>query len=867
MVDRPQSNPRAKRPEGLAPLPMDRGADALVAALERAGAAVVLAPPGAGKTTRVPPLLLDRGLLGAAGQCLVSEPRRVAARAAARRVAAERGWEVGAEVGYQVRFERRATAATRLLFATEGILTARLQGDPFLDGVAAVVLDEFHERTLDADLALAFLREVRQGPRPDLRVLVLSATLDPGPVAAYLGAEVVEVAGRSHPVEITYLDRPDPAPLPGRVAAAVRRAWGERPRNVGDLLAFLPGAGEIAAVANRLGPWAQDVGARLVPLHGDLPGSAQDAALARSAAPRIVLATNVAETSVTVAGVVAVVDSGLAKVLRHDPGLGLDRLELEAISRASADQRAGRAGREGPGIAYRLWTRHEESGRPARAEPEVHRVDLGRAMLEVAAWGCPDLEAFPWLEAPAADRVAVALALLKRLGALDEGGALTPDGEALRRLPLPPRLGRLVLAAGRGGLAREGARLAALLAERDVLRTGRAFGPGGESPTGPSDLLHRLDLLEAAARAGFDSGRLESLGVDPGAARAVWRAAEEMEALARGLPGAAPPRAPTEEALLRLPLAAYPDRVARRRDPGSHRFVLAGGRGATLDPASGVRRAEFAVALRLDAGRRGERAEARIRWASEIDPAWLTPVATRTRVVFDPEGERVNGWEETTYEDLVLAERPQRPDPAEAARLLAAEAARDPQHALRPSPEARALVARCRFLARELPDLGFPAWDQGDWSALLGELCRGKTSFGELRRADLPAALLRPLSWPQRDALDREAPERVEVPSGSRLALAYPEDGPSPPVLAVKIQEVFGWAEGPRVARGRVAVLLHLLGPHGRPLQVTADLRSFWTATYPEVRKEMRGRYPRHRWPEDPWAALPTRRTTQPRKP
>ncbi|MHB8767094.1 MAG: DEAD/DEAH box helicase, partial [Deferrisomatales bacterium] len=491
---------------------MDGAREAILGALARTGAAVVLAPPGAGKTTRVPPMLLAAGLLGR-DQCVVLEPRRVAARAAARRVAEELGGPVGGAVGYQVRFDRVASAATRILYVTEGILTARLQADPFLDGVAAVVLDEFHERSLEADLALAFLREVRQGARPDLHVVVMSATLDPGPVAAYLGAEVVEVAGRAHPVAVTYLDRPDPAPLAERARAGVQQAWARRPGGAGDLLCFLPGAGEIRAVARALEPWARDLGVGLVPLHGDLPGPAQDQALRRGAKPRVVLATNVAESSVTAEGVTAVVDTGVARVLRHDPGLGLDRLELEAVSRASADQRAGRAGREGPGVALRLWTRHDEVGRPARLEPEVLRADLSHAVLEVLGWGA-DPRAFPWLEPPPPGRLDAALDLLARLGAVNRAGRLTPEGEALRRLPLPPRLGRLVLEAARAGLARPGARLAALAAERDLLMTGRAFGPAGEVPTGPSDLLHRLELLNEAARARFDPGRLRALGVD-----------------------------------------------------------------------------------------------------------------------------------------------------------------------------------------------------------------------------------------------------------------------------------------------------------------------------------------------------------------
>lgn len=863
-----ESRPRTS---SLLPLPVDEAGPRILEALAGSGAAVVLAPPGSGKTTRIPQLLASSGVLGT-GSCLVLEPRRVAARAAARRVAEERACALGGEVGYQVRFDRRAGASTRLLFVTEGILTARLQSDPFLDGVSAVILDEFHERSLEADLALAFLREVRREARPDLKLLVLSATLDPAPVAAYLGADVVEAPGRPYPVEVVYLEQQSRSPIPERAAAGVRRAWGMRPGGRGDVLVFLPGAGEIRTTARLLGEWASGTGARVLPLHGDLPAAAQDEVLRRCEGARVILATNVAETSVTVEGVSAVVDTGLARVLRHDAALGLDRLEVEPISRSSADQRAGRAGRLGPGVALRLWTRHDDRGRPGRIEPEVHRADLSHALLEILAWGWKDARTFPWLEAPAPERVDAGLELLIRLGALDQARQITPLGEALRRLPLPPRLGRLVLEAARRGWTREGARLAALAAERDLLLAGRVSlhdGDRGESipdaPSGSSDWLHRLDLLEEAAGLRFDPERLRPLGVDPSAARSAWRSAARLEEVARGLPDATPRREdPSSEDLLRLALLAYPDRVARRRAPSADRFVLVGGRGAALAAQSGVHRAEFIVAARLDAGRRGERAEGVIRWASAVDPAWLGGIETCREVVFDEVSRRVTAWERDRYGDLVIAERPARPDPEEARRFLAAEAARDPFAALRPGRETLTFLSRWQFLSRAVPELGLPLWGDAQWKELLEELALGCTDFDGLRRADLLAALRSRLTWEQRRALDREAPERIQVPSGSLLRLEYTEEGP--PVLAVRIQEVFGWAEGPRVGRGRTPVVMHLLGPHGRPLQVTSDLRSFWQNTYPEVRKEMRGRYPKHRWPEDPWSAEPSRRTTQPRR-
>ncbi len=849
------------------PLPIDPHLPGVVEALERHGAAVLVAPPGAGKTTRVPPALVRAGLLGT-GACWVLEPRRVAARAAARRVAAEQGWDLGGPVGFHVRHDRRGGPETRIWYATEGVFLARLQADPALEGVGAVVLDEFHERSLEADLLVAFLREVREALRPDLRLLVCSATLEPEPVAAFLGAPVLRVPGRTHPVEIRYLERPDPAPLPRRVARGVRRVWPQRPGGRGTVLAFLPGAREIRAAARELASWAREVGVEIVPLHGDLPAHRQDRALDPAGRPRVVLSTNVAETGLTLPGVTAVVDGGYARVLRWDPATGIDRLETVPASRAAADQRAGRAGRTGPGLALRLWTRHDDRTRPDRAEPAIRRVDLCRAVLEVVAWGHPDPATFPWFEPPDPGRLEASRELLRELGALDPGGGLTDRGERLRRLPLPPRLGVLALEAAARGLAQEGALLAALLEERDVVAAGRAFGAGGEAPTGPSDLLWRAELLEEAARSRFDLAVLERLGLDPAACRAVWQAAAQVRSLLRAMGAAGPAAEPgSEESLLRAVLAAFPDRVARRRSAGTTRFVLAGGRGAVLDRRSAVRRHDWIVAVRLEDSRRPGRPDALIRWASRIDPAWLAELAPleRTRLTeFDGETLRVRAREVRRFRGLAVDERACDPDPERAADLLARAVARDPARLLGLSRDVRRWVARCRFLAEHMLELRFPRWSRDEWEELIRQEARGRRSVAELQRVDWGRALRARLSPAQVRALERHAPDRVRVPSGRAVALEYPEDGP--PVLAVPVQEVFGWRQGPRVAGGRVAVLLHLLGPHGRPLQVTTDLESFWRNTYPEVRKEMRGRYPKHHWPEDPWSAEPgpsVRRTTR----
>lgn len=830
------------------------------------GAVVLVAPPGTGKTTRVPPALVGAGLPG--GRiCLVQEPRRIAARACAARVALEQGWQLGCEVGYETRFDRKVGRETRLVFLTEGLLLARLQADPLLEGVGAVVLDEFHERTVDSDLSLAFLRELRATVRPELRLVVMSATLSAGPLASFLDADTVEVAARAHPVELDYLDRAPDTPLHRTAAAGVRLLWEKRPGGEGSLLAFLPGAADIRRTAEELAPWARERNVRLVPLHGDLPAAAQDAALTRCPPhePRVLLATNVAETSLTVPGLSAVVDSGLAKVLRHDPQSGLDRLDVVAISRSSAHQRAGRAGREGPGRALRLWTQHEERSRADHAPPEVVRVDLCRPLLEILAWGAAP-GTFGWFEAPRDDQLATASDTLLRLGATDRSGKLTRLGEDLRRFPLHPRLGAIVLAAARRGVLREGAALAALLSERDLSLSARPFGERKGFDSSPSDLVDRLDLLAEAEGAGFDPGRLSVSGIDAGAARSVARTRDQVVRLARRhAPPNAPPRAQEErdDEVLRAVLAGFPDRVARRREAGSDRFVLVGGAGARLAADSAVRRAEFVVAARVDAGRRGERSEARLRWVSSIESEWLadlSPLELRVETRFDPQRERVAAVEKLYYLDLVLRERAVPPPACEAAALLAEAALRDPAVALGLDGEAANLLARWGFLARSPLQPALPPWGKDDWEAVLEGLSRGRTSFEELRAADVAGAVKARLGPERLRTLERHAPQRVEVPSGSRVALEYPDHGP--PQLAVKIQEVFGWRRGPSVAGGTVPVVLHLLAPNGRPLQVTADLESFWSRTYEDVRKEMRGRYPRHRWPEDPWTAPPTQRTT-----
>jgi ATP-dependent helicase HrpB len=871
------------RPEP-SPLPIDAVLPELLAALAGAPAAVLEAPPGAGKTTRVPPALLAaEGLLAEGSRVVVLEPRRVAARAAARRVASERGWRLGEEVGYQVRFDRRAGAATRLLFVTEGILVQQLQADPFLEGIGALIFDEIHERALTTDLSLAMARKVQRDARPDLKLLAMSATLDAGPLAVYLGGEgapapVVSSEGRLYPVEVLYdergLDRAAPPwrlreELAARVAGGVRRALAASP---GDVLVFLPGVGEIRAAQEALAPLARTAGLALLPLYGDLPAADQDAALQPQPRRKVVLATNVAETSVTVDGVTAVVDSGLARVLRYDPASGLDRLELSRISAASAEQRTGRAGRQADGWCLRLWSELDHRTLAPREEPEIRRVDLASPALQLLAWGESDLTAFGWLDPPEPERLELALALLRQLGALDRAG-VTTLGRALARLPLHPRLGRLLLEGAVRGHPETAALAAALLAERDPFsrRRDRPARPAG------SDLLEPLDQLRAFER----SGRAAA-GLHAGAAHGVLRARDQLLRWARQLdaPGAqrsGEDAVSQEEALGRALFAAFADRLACRREPGSDRAVMVGGRGVRLVAESAVREAALFVGVQMDAGRRGERSEALVRLASAVEPDWLPEerLETATETGFDAERERVIGWLRTRYRDqggsaLVIDER-EAPvtDAALAAETLAA-AAREALAGERPEralplddPALVDFLARLNSLGGWMPELALPRFETAELAALLPALCTGRRSFAELRAAPLLEVLRGSLSHPQREALARHAPERLTLPSGSSARLDYrPGRNRSgePPVLAARIQELFGLTETPRVAGGRVPVLLHLLAPNRRPQQVTDDLASFWANTYPQVRKELRGRYPKHPWPEDPTTATAQRR-------
>jgi len=868
----------------LPPLPIDDVLPQIIAALRRENCAVLRAPTGAGKTTRVPPALLDAGLAGQ-GQVLLLQPRRLAARAAAWRIAEERGTPLGEEIGYQVRFERKASRRTRILALTEGLLVRMLHDDPLLEHVGLIVFDEFHERTLAADLALAIARRLQQEVRPDLKLLVMSATLDPAPIARFLGdCPRIESTGRLYPVAISYQRHDQRAPIDRQVADGVERILAE---TTGDVLAFLPGVGEIRRTAGQLQTLAAENNLALLELYGDLPLERQQAVLRPSDRRKVVLATNVAETSVTIEGITGVVDSGLARINRVDPSLGINRLDVCRISRASADQRAGRAGRTAPGVCLRLWTEQTQRALAEHELPEIARIDLAGAMLELLCWDEQAAANFSWFEPPPPERLQQAQRLLRQLGATDERG-LTNLGRRMGRLPVEPRIARLLCEGERLGHDERIALLGALLSERDPFVTSdggdRRFAARHRSN---SDVLDRLVALEEFDR----SGRRETdLGLlDANAARFILRARDQLlracaddrvMGATAGLSSSAapgdtlrpplldkpavapeardlPPSITADEAVLRAILAAFADRVARRRDATGRRAVMVGGRGVRLHERSAVGESPLFVCVDLE---EIGKSESLVRQASAVERDWLPAAAITTAidVEFDSQRKRVMALRRTRYFDLVIEETATSvPPDFDAAPLLAQAAAEQLDQNFCQDEAGLRYLARVRSLARWMPELKLPDLDDDPIRGLLGELCRGCRTLDEVRRAPLTPVIQALLSPAQIQAVAREAPERLPVPSGNQITLNY-EPG-RPPVLAVRIQEVFGMKQTPRVAGGRVPVVMHLLAPNMRPQQVTADLESFWRTTYAEVRKELRRRYPKHAWPEDPTTAVPQR--------
>ena len=864
------------RPPLHQPLPIDPLLPEIIGRLRQTPNIVLEAPPGAGKTTRVPPALLDAGIAGA-GEVLALEPRRLAARMAARRVAEERGERLGETVGYQVRFEEVASAKTRLRFLTEGVLTRRLLSDPTLKDVGVVVLDEFHERHLQADLALALLRRLQRAARPDLKLVVMSATLDAGPVARFLDdAPALRSEGKRFDVAIEHLahsPRPEDRPLAEQVAAAVNRLATE---NIdGDVLVFLPGAAEIRRAQAACAAIADRHDLIIAPLHGDLSAEEQDRAVKPAEKRKVILSTNVAESSVTIDGVVAVIDSGLARVAGHSPWSGLPTLNVARISKASATQRAGRAGRTRPGRCLRLYTAQDFNARPDHDVAEVHRADLAETALELHAAGVADLNGFDWFEAPPQSAIEASESLLSKLGAIDAAGAVTAVGRKMLRFPLHPRQSRMLVEAESRGVVEEACVVAALIGERDIVAS-ELFKNERErraAQEGPSDLLHRLDLFEEAAALNFAQSRLREMKLDAGAVMAVNRVKRQLVGT-RGRGGERRGEGARDrggekqgdDALLISILAGYPDRVAKRRSLKSdnRELLLSGGGAAQLSPSSVVGRSEFLVAIDAEERRDATQARTRVvRIASRIEPEWLIDLfADRlretTEAKWNAQSERVEVVERMMYDQLAISESRSATAAIkggeEAARVLAEAAlAVGLQRFIEPETVS-GFLARAEFVAKTFPESSTPELNDDDVRESLVALCEGLKSFAELRAAVREGALIEALrqrlSAEQRRLLDKMAPEFVAIAGRRRVRVNY-ESG-KPPWIESRLQDFFGMEAGPVIAGGRAPLVIHLLAPNHRPVQVTTDLAGFWQRVYPQVRKELSRRYPRHAWPEDP---------------
>ena len=812
------------------PLPIDAVLDDLTSTLARNSTAVLVAPPGAGKTTRVPLALLDADWTKSK-KIIVLEPRRIAARAAAERMAQTLGEKVGETVGYRVRFGSKISRATRIEVVTEGIFTRQILDDPELSGVAAVLFDEFHERSQDADLGLALARDAQTGLREDLRILVMSATLDGARVAKLLGdAPVVESEGRAFPVETRYLGRKPDVQIERQMADAIATALRA---DSGSVLAFLPGAAEIRRTQNFLSERVSDPNTEIVPLFGALDAGVQDRAI--SPAPKgqrkVVLATSIAETSLTIEGVRIVVDSGMARVPRYEPDIGLTRLETIRASRAAVDQRRGRAGRTEPGVCYRLWDEPQTASLEAYTRPEILSADLSSLVLDLAHWGATDPSTLAFLDSPPGPALTEARNLLRELNALDEAGRITPEGNSLRALALPPRLARMIVDSHRLGSRDEAAMIAAILTER---------GLGGDS----ADLDARLDNFRRERSQRAQSARqLAERWAKQVAANEPFDVADRS--LSTGL-------------MLAL---AFPDRVARNRGNGS--FVLANGRGANVEQTSALAKSPYIAVAELT----GTAANGRILLAApitqtEIEQQFADHIQTDDEITFDRSAMSLRARRRKKLHAITLSEQTLAVSPsAETARVLADGLVAAGLDRLPWSKALKQWRDRIMFLRtaspEDWPDLSDSALAEtrADW---LVPALFDKTSLSNFSAGDLSDALMNLLPWDARAKLDREAPTHFEAPTGTSLPIDYEaEQGPT---IAVRLQELFGLNVHPSIAKGKIPLVLELLSPAHRPVQVTRDLPGFWRGSYVAVRSDLRGRYPRHPWPEDPASAPPTRR-------
>lgn len=836
------------------PLPIDTVLDELARTLAGHNAAVLVAPPGAGKTTRVPLALLDEPW-AKNKKIIVLEPRRIAARASAERMARTLGERVGETVGYRVRFGSKVSRATRIEVVTEGIFSRQILDDPELSGVAAVLFDEFHERSLDADLGLALARDAQTGLREDLRILVMSATLDGARVARLLGeAPVVASEGRAFPVETRYLGRKTDAPLERQMADAIALAVRADP---GSVLAFLPGAAEIRRTQNFLVERIHDASIEIVPLFGALDAAVQDRAIAPAPKGRrkVVLATSIAETSLTIEGVRIVVDSGVARVPRYEPDIGLTRLETVRASRAAVDQRRGRAGRTEPGVCYRLWDEPQTASLAAFTQPEILSADLSSLLLDVAQWGVSDPATLAFLDSPPVPALKEARSLLRELGALDGDGRITAEGKSLRALALPPRLARMIVDSHRLGAGKEAAEIAAVLTER---------GLGGDSV----DLDARLDQFrrDRSQRASSARALAQRWASQVEATEKAAALSSPSPLVGEGRGGGPAAVVPHGELTTGVMLAlAFPDRVARNRGNGS--FVLANGRGGAVDQASALARAPYIAVAELS----GTAAQGRILLAApialaDIEQHFAGQIEAADEISFDRSALALRARRRKTLHAITLSEAPLALKPsAETARVLADGLVGAGLDKLPWSKALKQWRDRAMFLRAAEGESLEHSWPDLSDDALAAHLetwlvpaLYDKVSLKELSSGELSDALMTLLPWELRARLEREAPTHFEAPTGTMLAIDYEaEQGPT---IAVRLQELFGLNTHPSIAKGNVPLVLELLSPAHRPVQVTRDLPGFWRGSYAAVRSDLRGRYPRHPWPEDPASAMPTRR-------
>lgn len=832
----------------------------LAAALKRSRRLILTAPTGSGKSTQVPQMLLDLGALGS-GKAVVLQPRRLATRLLAKRVAEERGVPLGGEVGYQIRFESVCGPATRIHFETEGILLRQMLSEPELPGVAAILFDEFHERHVYGDVTLARALQLQQTARPDLLLVVMSATLDTRLLQPYLApCEHLHSEGRTFPVEIEHLAQPlhpDRDPPWDAAAAAYERAT-RAGNNPGDTLIFMPGAYEIQRTVDALRNTPAAKGALILPLHGELPPQEQDAAVARYDRKKIVVATNVAETSLTIDGIRLVIDSGLARVARFDPWRGINTLLIENISRASADQRAGRAGRTAPGHALRLWTESEHAGRAGHDLPEIKRVDPAEIILTLKALGVSDIAAFPWLEPPEPKALERALTLLRDLGALDAAGAPTPLGRRMLSFPVHPRYARLLLAAGERGAVKPVALIAAIAQGRPLLvrNAGKAAAEQRRDllgDSGGSDLLILMRAWNYARQHRFDLDRCRRLGIHAGAARQVgplWdhflRIAESQQ-----LPIESSP--PEDEEIAKCVLAGFSDQVARRCDRGTLRCDLVHQRRGELARESVADEAPLLVANEIhEIGRGDGEVNVLLTQATAIRAEWLRELypddfSERIAVAWDSAAKRAVARREVVFRDLALESRPCEPVPAEEAAQLLAKAVLSGECTLKAWDRAVGQwIARVNLLAQACPDWQLPAYDEAARELLVQQLCHGATSYKEIKDRPVLPMVKSLLSPAQQALVEKHLPERVTLANGRNVKVQYAE-APEP-FIAARIQELFGVETLPALAQGRIPLVVQILAPSQRPVQITKDLPGFWRDHYPRIRQELRRKYPKHEW-------------------